>query len=71
MKVGDLVMLSSYGVERDYNSRLTPDQVGIVIKVNPRATYQYKVKWPSAWAHLYGATPNHSRRELKYARLKK
>tara|TARA_B100000214_G_C23405170_1_gene373505 strand:- start:257 stop:472 length:216 start_codon:yes stop_codon:yes gene_type:complete len=71
VKIGDLVTLSSYGVKRDYNSRLKAEQVGIVIKVNPTATYQYTVKWPSVWASLYGATPNHSRRELKYARLKK
>ena len=80
MKVGDLVTLSSYGEARDFNNKIIlagRGQVGIIIKVNPRATYQYTVKWtkqfvpPTGHGYYRRAAPNHSRRELKYAKVKK
>lgn len=66
MKVGDLVVLSSYGVKRDYNNYIwsvDPEQTGIIIKVDYRYTYQYRVHWSKAKHKSVG----HMRRELKYA----
>ena len=67
MKVGDLVQLSSYGVNRVYNSHITrvnPKQVGIIIKIQKSrsAFYPYRIYW------ITDPRPHtHSRRELKRA----
>ena len=66
MKVGDLVQLSSYGVNREYNAHMTrvdPKQIGIIIEIQKRyIAYPYRVYW------ITDPRPNsHSRRELKRA----
>ena len=68
MKVGDLVCLSKYGMERDYNNPITlvdPHQVGLVIEVAHTATYPYSVKWVKG---VIGKSMGHGRRELKHVR---
>ena len=74
MKVGDLVVLSAYGRQRDYNARILltgVDQVGIIIKANINYSFPYKVLWSRVQAapgYQSRMAPQHSRRELKYAR---
>ena len=63
MKVGDLVRLSSYGRARGYNKAHAPDQVGLIIEVNPRATYLYIVRWPQVGPF---GRDKHCRKELAY-----
>ncbi len=66
MKVGDLVILSKYGVDRGYNNGITltdPLQTGIIIRIRENAAYPYEVKWSKYPQGKYG----HMRRELKYA----
>ena len=73
MKIGDLVCLSYYGRQRNYNLHLTmkdPDQVGIITAVT-NGNYCYKVRWTKS-NHLrpsFGV--GHTRRELKYAHIHK
>ena len=70
MKVGDLVMLSSYGIVREYNGRITmvdPHQVGIIVKYKQNHSYPYKVRWSQYIGNV--AVPSHTRRELKYAKI--
>ena len=66
MKVGDLVVLSSYGLARNYNSRLGLDETGIIVKIRENSTYPFKVVWSklNKTAKPYFG---HMRRELKYA----
>ena len=69
MKVGDLVRLSAYGMDRDYNNWITivdPHQTGLIVQVanNVNATWPYKVKWLKSKKSLQ---PSHCRRELKFA----
>ena len=67
MKVGDLVTLSKYGRDRNYNARLTrADQLGVIVNVHSYLSYPYKVKWMKEPTPK-GFIPSHSRRELKYA----
>ena len=74
MKIGDLVTLSSYGQSRGFNNFLKvkdPSQVGIIVDINDRSAYPYKVRWtklPANWRHGWAAIDSHARRELKYAR---
>ena len=71
MKVGDLVMLSKYGLARHYNRRLTdaaPYQTGLSIKVNERYSFPYKVLWMNRDQGVF--SPGHCRRELKHAKSK-
>ena len=66
MKVGDLVMLSSYGKLRNYNTRITirnPNEVGLIVKISNKTAYPYKVEWMGGDNYDCG----HMRRELKYA----
>jgi len=69
MKVGDLVRLSAYGKNRDYNHWLArQDQVGLVIRVLPHRNYPYHVQWTKADPRLGDRfLPTHSRLELKHA----
>tara|TARA_R100001510_G_C7649752_1_gene207214 strand:+ start:1342 stop:1572 length:231 start_codon:yes stop_codon:yes gene_type:complete len=75
MKIGDLVVLSEYGIARDFNRQIThvdPYQLGIVIKYNERASYPFRVKWLKSTQNpgLYNAS-GHARRELKFAKKRK
>ena len=70
MKVGDLVVLSAYGLARGYNSRLTmddPKQTGIVIKIRTNTSYPYEVVWSKSSETNIG----HTRRELRHAYRRK
>ena len=70
MKVGDLVRLSAYGQDRDYNLWLAREpQVGLIIKVLPGRNYPYYVQWTKVDPGRSDRfPPAHSRLELKYAR---
>ncbi len=68
MKVGDLVKLSSYGIARGYNARLTTEdatQLGLIVKVRINGSYPYKVRWSKLKPSSMDV--GHMRRELKYA----
>ena len=64
MKIGDLVVLSSYGLARNYNSRYGADETGIIVKIRENSAYPFKVIW-SKFHNPYHC--GHMRRELKYA----
>ena len=72
MKVGDLVILSKYGTDRQYNERLTlpgnAKQLGVIIRVSPNVSYPYTVHWHGVTSQPFYRLPVHSRRELKYAK---
>ena len=74
MKIGDLVGLSTYGVNRDYNRELTridPYQMGIIVSISGMyASYPYKVRWMKNADRWSGGYQQHSRRELKHAKKK-
>ncbi len=68
MKIGDLVMLSQYGRDRDYNRKITivdPNQIGLIIG-RQSSTYPFKVKWMKTSYTSFGPSC-HMRRELKFA----
>lgn len=70
MKVGDLVTLSSYGVDRNYNSHITMadfNQVGLVVGFHKGSSYEYRILW-SKVIDLACRTDRHTRRELKHAK---
>ena len=72
MKLGDLVVLSSYGRARKFNNRITlndPFQTGLVIGVRENAMFPYTVLWSMPVYHPKGI--GHTRRELSYAKIKK
>ncbi len=70
MKVGDLVMLSQYGRDRDYNRKITsvdPNQIGLIISEEHKSwSYPFKVKWMKTPYTSFGPS-SHMRRELKFA----
>ena len=72
MKVGDLVQLSAYGRNRDYNHSLSNrvHRVGLVMQVFSQYNYSYRVKWCGVEPLLAGAQfHSHMRKELKHAKL--
>lgn len=73
MKVGDLVVLSSYGRARNFNNRITnknPFQTGLITKIRKNSAYPYTVTWSMpAYHDTFGV--GHTRRELMYARKTK
>ena len=74
MKVGDLVALSEYGIARDFNRNITsndPYQFGIIIKLSPKSSYPFKVKWLKCQDNWGSNLSAHHRRELKFARKRK
>lgn len=73
MKVGDLVTLSKYGKDRDYNIGLRiahngGNLLGIVVKHRERFTYPYEVLWMEKVEPHGKRTQRHFRKELKHAR---
>ena len=70
MQIGDLVMLSEYGIARDYNRRITmedPYQLGLIIKVKHNSAYEFNVQWTKTKNHQWHVKQCHMRRELKFA----
>ena len=61
MKVGDLVQLSAYGRERDYNKDLDASSTGWVLRIT-RTAYPYVILWDNQIRR------SSIRRELKHAR---
>ena len=70
MKIGDLVTLSNYGANRQFNRNIDPYHVGLVVAISmPYSSYPYRVMWSKVHTHRgYGNFETHSRRELKYAK---
>ncbi len=68
MKVGDLVQLSAYGRQRQFNSMYMdyPSQTGLIIGIVNNASYPYRVRW-SKRRNDHHAVQGFHRRELKYA----
>ena len=70
MKVGDLVTLSSYGADRNYNSHITmadSSQVGLVISIHERCFHKYRILWSKVTGSDY-RIDRHARKEIKFAR---
>jgi len=70
VKVGDLVMLSNYGLNRQFNSALNKagsSQTGLVIDINENSSYPFKVLWPVYTGRHGPMKVGHHRREIKYA----
>ena len=72
MKVGDLVVLSSYGKKRKFNENIKgciniDEPLGVVVSVLDQwRTYPYRVRWLNR--NLF---ETHNRKEIKYAYYKK
>ena len=79
-EVGDLVVLSAYGLSLKCQPKwLTnfPETIGFVVKKNTASTYPFKVKWFTnnedvtyGSAKFRNAPLAHSSRELKSVRYK-
>ena len=69
MKVGDLVQLSAYGRQRQFNSMYMdyPSQTGLIIGIVNNASYPYRVRWSKRRNPMGQAGQGFHRRELKYA----
>ena len=68
MKVGDLVMLSSYGLQRGYNQNVWAwpgVNVGYVTAIKKNYSYPIEVRWFRPEGNTKPV--RHTRRELKYA----
>ena len=67
MKVGDLVVLSSYGKKIKTTTRVVgKDSMGIIICIDPNdgaGEYPYEVQWFN-----YDRPMSHLRQDLKYAK---
>jgi len=74
-KVGDLVVLSAYGLSLKCQPnwlKARPQTIGFIVEKSStpsRSTYPYKVMWFTN-NELINASLNHSRRELKSVRYK-
>ena len=67
MQVGDLVVLSAYGANRGFNSKLkhSSNGLGFVVDVTTsvNVSYPFQVRWFGRESFL----DRHNRRELKHA----
>ena len=71
MKVGDIVRLSNYGIEREFNKQITiedPYQIGIIVSLYGNyAAYPYKIRWTKL-SKYNSKFQTHARREIKHAK---
>ena len=80
MKIGDLVMLSSYGKARRRAEWITRDDVGIIVAIKTYAVSEqdYLIKWcksdlgsskaASSYSNYWQWERLNQRRDLKYAK---
>ena len=69
MKVGDLVMLSSYGKSvKSINRFVKSSDLGVITGISSKSEFPYEVRWISTHHNSYDLRSMiHSRQDLKYA----